>query len=550
MDSSHATPVRLGDYLIERRSALGVAHMFGVPGDFVLSFMSILDHADSPIQLVGTCDEQGAGFAADAYARIMGIGACCVTYGVGGLKVANSAGQAYAEKSPVVYISGGPGKAELARNPLIHHRIRDFNTQLRVFDQLTVAAAIIDDLETACRDIDRILHTCLRESRPVYIELPRDLVMTEVPRWPAQAQAPRSSEPASLRAAIDDVVGTLEAAKHPVFVVGVEVSRFGVDRLVQRLIERTGAPFVTTMLGKSALSETHPQFAGVYAGAMGAEATRRYVEQSDCIILLGAILNDLNLGGHTAHLDRALEIDLSVQHVGVGYRTYADVWVGDVLRALADTNLPVWQAGDHPRPCKPVVAQVSPETPVTNAALIDRLSNWLDANTVVIADPGDALFGSIDLVVAEGEEFLSSAYYASLGFAVPAAVGVKFARPDRRPLVLVGDGAFQMTGMEFSTALHHGQNPVVILLNNDGYTTERLILEGGFNDILRWNYHRLPEVWGRGVGVQVRTMGELDDALAAAKHDTDNAWLIEVMLERRDFSPALRRLGEALAISS
>src|SRR5262247_1123407 len=164
----------IGTYLIQRLHAHGVRHVFGVPGDYVLSFFQQL--VESPLQVVNTCDEQGAGFAADAYARVHGLGVVCITYCVGGLKVANTTAQAFAEKSPVVVISGAPGIKEREKNPLLHHKVREFDTQKVIFDQLTVASTVLDDPQTALQEIDRVLHAAVRYKRPVYVELPRDTV--------------------------------------------------------------------------------------------------------------------------------------------------------------------------------------------------------------------------------------------------------------------------------------------------------------------------------------------------------------------------------------
>src|SRR5580692_7835916 len=164
----------IGEYLIQRLHAHGVRHVFGIPGDYVLGFYEQLRR--SPLQIINTCDEQGAGFAADAYARVRGLGALCITYCVGGLKVANTTAEAFAEKSPVIVISGAPGVGERENNPLLHHKVREFDTQKRVFEQLTVASTVLDDPQTALQEIDRVLGAALRYKRPVYIELPRDMV--------------------------------------------------------------------------------------------------------------------------------------------------------------------------------------------------------------------------------------------------------------------------------------------------------------------------------------------------------------------------------------
>src|SRR5712671_2891114 len=192
----------IGEYLIQRLDAHGVRHVFGIPGDYVLGFYEQLLH--SPIRIVNTCDEQGAGFAADAYARVRGLGAVCVTYCVGGLKVANTTAGAFAEKSPVVVISGALGMKEREKNPLLHHKVREFDTQKKIFDQLTIAATVLSDPQTAFQEVDRVLHAALRYKRPVYIELPRDTV--NLPGIPHHRplQLHEDSDPKILRAALTE----------------------------------------------------------------------------------------------------------------------------------------------------------------------------------------------------------------------------------------------------------------------------------------------------------------------------------------------------------
>ncbi|MBC8123566.1 MAG: alpha-keto acid decarboxylase family protein, partial [Gemmatimonadaceae bacterium] len=290
----------IGGYLIERLLAHGVHHVFGVPGDYVLGFFKQLN--DSPLAIINTCDEQGAGFAADAYARVRGLGAVCVTYCVGGLKVANTTAQAYAEKSPVIVISGAPGTNERAKNPLLHHKVRDFDTQLKVFEQLTVASTVLDDPETAFQEIDRVFAAALRYRRPVYIELPRDMVgrLGSVSHHLPELE---SSDPDALSEAVREAVTLINRARQPVILAGEELHRFGLQGLLTRLVEKTNLPVASTILGKSVFSESDPRYIGIYEGAIGREEVREYVEASDCLLMLGALMTDMNLGIYTANLD-------------------------------------------------------------------------------------------------------------------------------------------------------------------------------------------------------------------------------------------------------
>src|SRR5512136_797081 len=229
------TSLSVGQYLIDRLYALGVRHVFGIPGDYVLGFYDRL--SKSKLRLINTCDEQGAGFAADAYARIRGLGAVCVTYCVGGLKVANTTAQAFAEKSPVVVISGAPGMKEREKNPLLHHKVREFDTQKKVFEQLTVASTVLSDPQTAFQEIDRVIHAALRFKRPVYIELPRDLVSEPGIPHHKTPEVHERSDPRSLRAALAEAIEMIGSARKPVILADVEVHRFALQDQLLALVD-------------------------------------------------------------------------------------------------------------------------------------------------------------------------------------------------------------------------------------------------------------------------------------------------------------------------
>lgn len=540
------TSLSIGQYLIQRLHAYGVRHVFGIPGDYVLGFYDLL--SKSRLRLINTCDEQGAGFAADAYARVRGLGAVCVTYCVGGLKVANTTAEAFAEKSPVVVISGAPGIKERRKDPLLHHKVREFDTQKKVFEQLTVASTVLSDPQTAFAEIDRVLHAALRFKRPVYIELPRDMVMVPGILHHKTVEMRERSDVKSLKAALAEAGEMIASAKRPVILADVEVHRFGLQDQLLALVDKTGIPVTATVLGKSVIGEQHPLYLGVYEGAMGREVVRQYLEGSDCVIMLGAFMTDINLGVYTAHLDPGRSIYATSEKLSIRYHSYEDVRLEDFLRGLLQLRLSRRAARRIPRP--PSIAPFKlrhGKTPMTVKRLFERLNSFISADTVVIADVGDALFAAADLFIRERTEFLSPAYYTSMGFAVPACVGAQVANPRLRPLVLVGDGAFQMTGMELATVARYGLNPVVVVLNNRGYGTERHIKDGPYNDVWPWEYSRLPEVLGAGRGFLVETEQDLDSALVEAQQWTDGFCLLDVRLAPLDRSAALDRLASRLA---
>ena len=526
--------------LLER----GVDHVFGIPGDYALGIFDVMTR--SPLELINTCDEQGAGFAADAYARVRGLGAVCVTYGVGGLKLVNSTAQAYAERSPVVVISGAPGTAEVSSGALLHHRVRDFGSQLRIFEEVTVAQAVLDDPLSAFGELQRVLNAAAATKRPVYIEIPRDCAHMTIDTSAVIATRTAEPDPDTLAEAVAEALAMLNAAVRPVILAGVEIHRFGLQDALLKFIERARMPFATTIMGKSVVAESTPGFIGVYAGSLSNESVREAVEDSDCVLNLGAMLTDLNTGIFTAELDPSRVIRASAEMLTIRHHHYAGVTLGSFVTALTAADLRT-RAPLAPSPhANPERFSPRADHAITVSRAFDCLETELTGDIAVIADPGDAMFGALDLTIHSRTEFLGCAYYASLGFAVPASIGVQMAQPQWRPLVLVGDGAFQMTGTEISTAARYGLTPIVIVLDNAGYGTERPMLDGPFNDVQAWAVSEFTRVIGAGKGYSVTTETEFFAALRAALDDRENLAIIHVHLAADDFSPALRRLTSNL----
>lgn len=538
-------PMTIGRYLIHRLESLGLGHIFGIPGDYVLSFYDEL--VNSKIKIVGTCAELGAGYAADAYARVNGLGAICVTYSVGGLSTVNAVAGAYAEKSPLVVISGAPGLRERARSPLLHHRVGDFNTQRLIFDHITVASASLEDPSHAMQQIDQCLDACVRYKRPVYLEIPRDMVNEPcVGPTPIPRAAP-SSDARALAEAVREASDLLRKAKRPLILAGIELHRFGLQKQLLDFAKRTGYPIAATLLSKSIISEKHPQYLGIYEGRMGKESVRKAVETADCLLILGAMMTDIDLGIFTANINVERTIDANSERISISRHSYSEIQLGDFIASLSRARLGPpgaprrpWVTARHPKAPPPFRAK---NTPMTVLRLFERIDSFIDENNVVICDIGDSLFGAADLTIHRGTEFISNAYYTSMGFAIPAALGAQIARRELRPLVFVGDGAFQMTGHELSSIARQKLNPIIVVLNNKGYTTERFIHEGPYNDIPDWAFHQWPQIVGSGVGFNVKTEIDFENALTTAKANTSSFSILNVHLQPLDHSAALGRLG-------
>jgi len=536
----------IGTAVLDRLYCLGVRHIFGIPGDYVLSIFELMEK--SPIKHVATTREDCAGFAADAYARINGIGAVCVTYCVGGLNTVNAIACAYAERSPVVLLTGSPGLSERTRTPYLHHMVRDFSTQREVFERMTVAAVALEDPLTAEREMDRAFAALLRYRRPIYLEIPRDMVHTPLIGSTRPFCVDEDlSEPAALEEALTEVRTMLASAKRPAMLVGAEVGRFGLQEDLTKLVERLNIPIASTLLGKSIIREDHPLYLGVYGGLIGREEVQHFINDSDCLLILGSILSDVeDLDARSPLLSEGRAIHATADRVAIKHHRYESIKFQDFVQGLVQTPLPAFPLRSLPARTVLVPSLLHPESPITLEGLFRHLDTVLTEKTVVIADVGESLFAAADLHVRHRFEFLSPAYYTSMGFAVPAALGASFANPSLRPIVLVGDGAFQMTGTELASCVRYGQAPIVIILNNRGYSTEREILEGPFNDVHEWRYETTCTLIGGGIGTCVSTQGEFQRQLATAMSDPSQVYLLNVLLDPSDRSPGMVRLARRL----
>src|SRR5450432_2223784 len=324
--SRHRAPATmpLGQFLFQYLHHRGVRHSFGVPGDFALPTFAWLDK--SPIQSITMTHEPGAGFAADAYSRLNGIGLVCVTYCVGGLNVLNAIAGAYAEKSPVVVVSGAPGRKDREKDPLLHHKVKTFETQRRIYDEVTVASTVLLDEQRAASEIVRCVEACLRHKRPVYIEVPHDIVDREIPVSGISTAVPEKSDPHTLAAALEETLSLIRASKKPVILAGVELARLRTAGLVLRMAERMNIPIAADLLSKSVVPENHPLYLGLYGGAMSSsEHVRNYIESADLVLMLGNFITDMSMGFYTAKLNRHRTVLPTSERVTVQYHCYESI---------------------------------------------------------------------------------------------------------------------------------------------------------------------------------------------------------------------------------
>lgn len=528
----------IGQYLIDKLSNLGVEHVFGIPGDYVINFFSMLEK--SPLEVIGTCSEQGAAFAADAYARMNGLGALCITYCVGGLNTINAVAGAFAEKSPLILISGAPGVSERDSDYLLHHSIRDLNSQFNIFKEVTVASTQLDNPHTAAYEIDRVIDACIQNKRPVYIELPRDMINEPCYIPPvSEKKYTCHKNSAEFNEALKEAKELLKNAKKPIIVGGIELQRNKIEDKFIDLLQNTGYPYCTTLLGKSLIDESHPQFIGVYMGKVGQENIRNYVEESDCVLMLGVLMTDTNMG--TAQLDISKTIYATTDELCIKHHYYKNIDLKAFIEAL---SLELKNNNERIIYNNMETTSYEPQkgTKLKVNRFFERLNSFIYDDTMVICDVGDCLFGSADIKMTKNSRYLGPAYYTSMGYGVPAAIGANIKNKEMRPIVIVGDGAFQMTGHELSCFVKYGLKPIVFVINNHGYTTQRFLKDGSYNEIQDWKYHKFPEIVGGGLGLEVFTEDELEDALDKALKNTESFTILNLHVDKYDKSHTLERL--------
>ncbi|MBK5956960.1 indolepyruvate/phenylpyruvate decarboxylase [Rhodoplanes elegans] len=522
----------------------GARELFGIPGDFVLPFFKIVEET-AILPCFTLSHEPAVGFAADAAARYRsGIGVAVVTYGAGAFNVVNAVAGAYAERSPVVVVAGAPGARERASGLLLHHQARSVDTQFAVFREITCDQAVLDDPVTAPGEIARVLRSARERSLPVYIELPRDMVDVEVA--PVPVLPPRAAEPDALAECAAEIVALLGRATSPVIVVDVEVRRYGIEAAVATLARRLGIPVVTTFMGRGLLQQAPDVLRGTYLGSAGDPAVTRLVEDADALLLLGVILCDTNFALSEKRFDwrhTVLAIDRSVR---VGHHVYPDLPIEDLVAALLDRT--EGDAAPKPRTLPPFEAYprglVADDRPLAPTDIATALNDLFDRHgpMPMASDIGDCLFTAMEI---DNTALAAPGYYAGMGFGVPAGIGVA-AATGTRPLILVGDGAFQMTGWELGNCRRYGLDPIVIVFNNASWEMLRVFQpESKFNDLSDWNFAAAAPSLG-GHGERVSTRKELAAALEQAVARRGVFSLIEAMIPRGVTSRTLARFVSGL----
>ena len=565
--------MNLTERLLQALKSRGATEIFGIPGDFALPLFRQIERS-ALLPLYTLSHEPGVGFAADAAARARGgLGVAAVTYGAGAFNLVNAVAGAYAERVPLVVLSGAPAAHEAASGLLLHHQVKSLDSQWRLFEEITVDRARLNDIERAPECIARVLDAALTRSRPVYLEIPRDM-----PERPCAAVpvTPRFIPDAErLAACADELLARLARAARPVLMVGVEVRRYGLESRVAELARRLAIPVVTSFMGRGLLAYADVPLVGTYLGQAGDPALSERVERSDGLLLLGVIVCDTNFAVSARRIDLRNTIHVFDGNVMMGHHVYHELPIEALIDALLEracsakatqaraacaaatltpgpspasgrgeellpSPTPVGE-GPGVRAGAQAAAQAALVTPRDIAAALNALLRE-HAPMPLASDIGDCLFTAMDI---EPATLIAPGYYATMGYGVPAGLGLQVAT-GQRPIILVGDGAFQMTGWELGNAGRWGCDPIVLVFNNAGWEMLRAFEPSArFNDLSRWDFASMAPGMG-GDGHVVHTRADLVAALARAHATRGRFQLLDIRLAPGVVSPTLARFVQAI----
>jgi len=533
-------------HVLRRLNEVGVDDVFGVAGDYAFPVNdAIVEHP--AINWFGCCNELNAAYAADGYARMRGVGAVCTTYGVGELAAMSGIAGSYAEHLAVFHLVGTPNLATQEGRALVHHTLGngEFDLFHRMAEPIVCASAIMTP-QNAAAETERLIAAALYHRRPVYMAIPSD-----VAEMPVLGAAPSPSAPASgpesLAAASDAVLAALTNAGQACVLPGLLLRRLGLHGAAVAFVDASGLPFATMFADKSVLGEDHPNYIGMYVGRLMGEPVRAFVESCDVVVMIGAMLTDGNTAGHTVRLDPDKIITIGHHRTTVGSVVYRNVEMADMLVQLTvPITKRVQRPAIAPQTLGPVVG--GGEDPITADALYPRWADFFRPDDVILTDTGTSSLGLTFAQLPNGAEFHNQTLWASIGWATPAAFGAAIGAPNRRVILITGEGSHQMTAQEISQFGRHGLRPIIFVLNNSGYLSERMLCKDmalAYNDIATWNYAELPHAMGcQGwFNARVRTCGVLDDALKTAEQ-ADGATYIEVITDSYEAPPMYKKLHE------
>jgi indolepyruvate decarboxylase len=535
-------------------------HHFVVPGDYNLALLDQL-LSNSDMQQIGCANELNASFAAEGYARAHGAAACVVTFSVGALSALNGIGGAYAENLPVILISGGPNTNDAGAQHLLHHTLgaHDFSYQRKIAEHLTCAAVAVSSADDAPFLIDHAIRTALREHKPAYIEIPCNLASTACasPGPISSLTQAVPSDPDTLQSAVEAAVAFLASRSKPMLLAGPKLRTAGAQAAFLKLAEALGSAVAVMPSAKGFFPEDHPQFAGIALGEVSTHGCNELLDWTDGLLCAGAVFTDYSTVGWTSLPAAKDMIEARIDRIILPGHDFSNIRMADFLSALADkvqknpatmVQYARFQALNAPQ------AVVSAQGKLTRHEIFLQVQAMLTTESTLFVDTGDSWFNGMYMKLPRGANFEIEMQWGHIGWSVPASFGYALAAPQRKIIVMIGDGSFQMTAQEVAQMILHKLPVIIFLINNQGYTIEVEIHDGPYNNIKNWDYAGLIDVFnadsGAGKGLRAGTVDELAAAIQQANQNIEGPTLIECAIDRDDCTRQLISWGRRVATAN
>lgn len=547
----------VGMYLADRLAQIGLKHHFAVAGDYNLVLLDQL-LKNEEMQQIYCCNELNCGFSAEGYARAHGASAAVVTFSVGALSAMNAIGGAYAENLPVILISGSPNANDYGSGHILHHTIgtTDYGYQMEMARHVTCAAESITEAASAPAKIDHVIRTALAQRKPAYLEIACNIAgMPCVRPGPVSSLlgAPAADE-RSLRAALDAAVSWMAERDSVVLLIGSKLRAADALEEAVALADRLGCAVTIMAAAKGFFPEQHPGFRGVYWGNVSDPGAEALIEGADGVICLAPVFNDYSTVGWSAWPKGENVLLVDPQAVTVGGTCYEGFALKPFVKALAElAPKRVTSARATRTPTLDLTAAAA-DAPLTNDEMTRQIQALVDAKTTLTAETGDSWFNAVRMNLPDGARVELEMQWGHIGWSVPSAFGNAMGSQDRRHLLMVGDGSFQLTAQEVAQMVRYELPVIIFLVNNRGYVIEIAIHDGPYNYIKNWDYAGLMEVFnageGHGLGLHARTGAELSDAITKAVANKKGPTLIECSIARDDCTQQLVEWGKRVAATN
>lgn len=548
----------VGQYLATRLAQLGLNHIFAVAGDYNLVLLDELGKV-SELEQVYCSNELNCGFAAEGHARARGLGAAVVTFSVGAFSAFNSVGGATAENLPLILISGAPNSNDYGSGHILHHTTGhyDYSYQMEMAKYITVAAVSVTRADTAPALIDHAIRQALYHQKAAYIELSCNIV-----NLPCAAPGPissltyeKSNDTASLEAAAKACLDRINHAKNPVIIVGNKTRAAGAEKEVIAFAKHLGCAVATMAHAKSFFPENDPHYIGTFWGEISSPGVDEYIKNSDCRIYIGAVFNDYSTVGWTSHLiNEEHDILLSPRHLRAEKTEFSGFTLKNLLKhltPLVKKNSAGLETFKSQAKKEKAASAADGSAPLTMVELTRQIQGIINNKTTLFLDTGDSWFHGMHYILPEGARVESEMQWGHIGWSIPSIFGYAVGLPERRNVVMVGDGSFQLTAQEVAQMIRRNLHVIIILINNRGYTIEVKIHDGPYNRVKNWDYANIIHTFnaedGHGIGFKAKNGAELAKAMKAAVAHKQGPVLIEVEIDPQDCSPDLVVWGKKVA---